>query len=51
MFWDMTAGFQQEFVANPKTGSKHNRGCAVDLTMYDLATGEGGARCPAATTR
>jgi len=39
LFWDMTSGFQREFVANPATGSKHNRGCAVDLTMYDLATG------------
>ena len=39
LFWDMTTGFQREFVADPKTGSKHNRGCAVDLTMYDLATG------------
>ena len=38
-FWDMTTGFQREFVADPKTGSKHNRGCAVDLTIYDLATG------------
>jgi D-alanyl-D-alanine dipeptidase len=40
LFWDMTSGFQREFVADPKTGSKHNRGCAVDLTMYDLATGQ-----------
>jgi D-alanyl-D-alanine dipeptidase len=39
LFWDMTSGFQREFVADPKTGSKHNRGCAVDLTMYDLADG------------
>jgi D-alanyl-D-alanine dipeptidase len=39
LFWDMTSGFQREFVANPATGSKHNRGCAVDLTIYDLATG------------
>jgi D-alanyl-D-alanine dipeptidase len=39
LFWDMTSGFQREFVADPTTGSKHNRGCAVDLTMYDLATG------------
>ena len=39
LFWDMTSGFQREFVADPKTGSKHNRGCAVDLTIYDLATG------------
>lgn len=40
LFWDMTSGFQREFVADPKTGSKHNRGCAVDLSMYDLATGQ-----------
>jgi D-alanyl-D-alanine dipeptidase len=26
-------------VADPKKGSKHNRGCAVDLSLYDLATG------------
>jgi zinc D-Ala-D-Ala dipeptidase len=39
LFWDMTSGFQREFVADPATGSKHNRGCAVDLTMYDLALG------------
>ena len=40
LFWDMSTGFQREFVADPKTGSKHNRGCAVDLTIYDLATGK-----------
>jgi zinc D-Ala-D-Ala dipeptidase len=39
LFWDMTSGFQREFVADPKTGSKHNRGCAVDLTMYDKTSG------------
>ncbi len=39
LFWDMTSGSQREFVADPATGSKHNRGCAVDLTMYDLALG------------
>lgn len=39
LFWDMTSGFQREFVADPATGSKHNRGCAVDLTMYDRALG------------
>jgi D-alanyl-D-alanine dipeptidase len=27
------------FVANPAKGSKHNRGCAVDLTLIDLKTG------------
>lgn len=28
------------FVAYPGTGSIHNRGCAVDLTLIDLATGK-----------
>lgn len=29
----------KNFVADPKKGSKHNRGCAVDLTLIDLKTG------------
>ncbi|WDF77517.1 M15 family metallopeptidase [Mucilaginibacter sp. KACC 22773] len=28
------------FVANPKFGSKHNRGCAIDLSLIDLKTGK-----------
>ncbi|WP_443937286.1 M15 family metallopeptidase [Pedobacter sp. MW01-1-1] len=28
------------FVANPAQGSRHNRGCAVDLTIIDLKTGK-----------
>jgi D-alanyl-D-alanine dipeptidase len=28
------------FVADPKKGSKHNRGCAVDLSLIDLKTGK-----------
>ena len=28
------------FVASPYTGSRHNRGCAVDLTLIDLQTGK-----------
>jgi zinc D-Ala-D-Ala dipeptidase len=39
LFWDMTSGAQREFVADPAAGSKHNRGCAVDLTLYELKTG------------
>ncbi len=39
MFWEATEPQYHSFVANPVRGSKHNRGCAVDLTMYDLATG------------
>jgi zinc D-Ala-D-Ala dipeptidase len=27
------------FVADPRKGSRHNRGCAVDLTIIDLKTG------------
>lgn len=27
------------FVADPKKGSRHNRGCAVDLTLVDLRSG------------
>lgn len=28
------------YVADPKHGSRHNRGCAVDVTLISLATGE-----------
>jgi D-alanyl-D-alanine dipeptidase len=40
IFWDATPDDKKIFVANPAEGSKHNRGCAVDLSMYDLKTGE-----------
>lgn len=39
-FWKVTPIDKKEFVANPKTGSRHNRGCAVDLTLIDLKTGK-----------
>ena len=39
LFWDVTPAEKREFVADPAKGSKHNRGCAVDLSMYDLGTG------------
>lgn len=39
-FWDETPASKHSFVADPKKGSKHNRGCAVDLSLYRLATGE-----------
>jgi D-alanyl-D-alanine dipeptidase len=28
------------FVASPQKGSKHNRGCAIDLTLIDLKSGK-----------
>ncbi len=40
MFWDATPEKFHSFVADPSKGSRHNRGCAVDLTLYDLKTGK-----------
>jgi D-alanyl-D-alanine dipeptidase len=40
LFWDATPPKDHSFVADPLKGSKHNRGCAVDLTLYDLKTGK-----------
>ena len=39
IFWDATPADRKWLVANPAHGSNHNRGCAVDLTLYDLGTG------------
>ena len=38
VFWDATPADKKIFVADPAKGSRHNRGCAVDLTLYDLRT-------------
>jgi len=38
--WDATRPEGKTFVADSKKGSRHNRGCAVDLTLYDLTTGK-----------
>lgn len=40
MFWDGTPPDLRDFVADPRKGSRHNRGCAVDLTLFDRKTGE-----------
>ncbi|MGC4036546.1 MAG: M15 family metallopeptidase [Chitinophagaceae bacterium] len=40
LFWGITSDENKKFVADPKKGSKHNRGCAVDLSLYDRATGK-----------
>jgi D-alanyl-D-alanine dipeptidase len=39
VFWDATPPEQHDFVADPSQGSRHNRGCAVDVTLFDLASG------------
>ena len=40
MFWEATPEKDRIFVADPAKGSRHNRGCAVDLTLYDRKTGQ-----------
>ena len=40
VFWDATPDDKKMFVADPSKGSRHNRGCAVDITLYDLKTGK-----------
>lgn len=39
MFWDATPEDKKIFVADPSQGSRHNRGAAADVTLYDRATG------------
>lgn len=36
IFWDAMPPDLHRYVADPAQGSRHNRGCAVDLTLYDL---------------
>jgi D-alanyl-D-alanine dipeptidase len=40
VFWDATPKDKRDFVADPAKGSRHNRGCAVDLTLFDRGTGK-----------
>lgn len=40
IFWDSTPDDKKIFVVDPKDGSRHNRGCAIDMSLYDLKTGE-----------
>ena len=40
IFWDVTPHDKKIFVADPSQGSRHNRGCAVDLSLFELATGK-----------
>ncbi len=38
-FWEETPPEKRDYVANPSDGSRHNRGAAVDVTLYELTTG------------
>jgi D-alanyl-D-alanine dipeptidase len=40
LFWEVVPEDKRKFVADPAKGSKHNRGCAVDLSVFDLKTGK-----------
>jgi putative CocE/NonD family hydrolase len=40
VFWDATPAEGKIFVADPSQGSRYNRGCAVDLTLYSLSDGK-----------
>jgi zinc D-Ala-D-Ala dipeptidase len=37
--WDLTPPEKRGFVARPERGSNHNRGCAVDVSLFTLADG------------
>lgn len=32
--WEQTLPAQREFVADPRAGSRHNRGCSIDLSLH-----------------
>jgi D-alanyl-D-alanine dipeptidase len=38
-FWEEVPKEKRRFVADPARGSMHNRGCAVDVSLYDRSTG------------
>ena len=38
IFWNLVP--DETYVANPSKGSRHNRGCAIDVTLIDLKTGK-----------
>jgi D-alanyl-D-alanine dipeptidase len=40
IFWDATPSKFHAYVADPAIGSRHNRGCAIDLTLFDLNTNQ-----------
>ncbi len=40
LMWDKTPPAKRAYVADPKKGSRHNRGAAVDLTIVDLSSGK-----------
>jgi zinc D-Ala-D-Ala dipeptidase len=39
MFWEATPVDERWLVADPSRGSRHNRGAAIDVTLYDRRSG------------
>jgi D-alanyl-D-alanine dipeptidase/kynurenine formamidase len=39
LLWDATPPEKRAFVADPAAGSRHNRGAAVDVTLFERASG------------
>ncbi len=39
LFWEAADDNQRQFLANPDSGSIHNRGCAVDCSLFRLKDG------------
>ena len=39
MLWDATPDALRDYVADPARGSRHNRGCAVDVDLFDRRSG------------
>lgn len=40
LFYEECKPHERDFFADPTRGSSHNRGCAVDLSLYSLQTGK-----------
>ncbi len=40
MFWEGTPDDLKHFVADPSNGSVHNKGCAIDIGLYEIKSGE-----------
>lgn len=40
IFWEAMPDDKRIYVADHKEGSMHNRGCAVDMSLFDVSTGE-----------
>lgn len=39
VFWEATPSEHRRYVADPARGSRHNRGAAVDVSLYEMSTG------------